>query len=101
MYAVMYAVIGRWNMDPGREVDQSREVRDVIVPMVTARPGFVAGYWSRDPETGRSHTTIVWETEESAREFKELVDESRQRVATFGVTNDFLVVTDVLAEVHR
>jgi hypothetical protein len=101
MYAVMYAVIGRWNMDPGREVDQSREVRDVIVPMVTARPGFVAGYWSRDPETGRSHTTIVWETEESAREFKELVDESRQRVANFGVTNDFLVVTDVLAEVHR
>jgi len=52
-------------------------------------------------ETGRSHTTIVWETEESARDFKEMVDESRQRAATFGVTNDFLVVTDVLAEVHR
>jgi hypothetical protein len=97
----MYAVIGRWNMDPSREADQSRELRDVIVPMVTARPGFVAGYWSRDPETGRSHTTIVWETEESARDFKELVDESRQRAATYGVTNDFLVVADVLADVHR
>jgi hypothetical protein len=97
----MYAVIGRWNMDPSREADQSRELRDVIVPMVTARPGFVAGYWSRDPETGRSHTTIVWETEESARDFKELVDEGRQRAATFGVSNDFLVVADVVADVHR
>jgi hypothetical protein len=97
----MYAVIGRWNTDPSREADQSREVRDVIVPLVAARAGFVGGYWSRDPETGRSHTTTMWETEESAREFKTLVDDSRQLAATFGVTNDFLVVTDVLAEVHR
>ena len=97
----MYAVIGRWNMDPSREADQSRELRDVIVPLVMARPGLVAGCWSRDPETGRGHSTIVWETEESARDFKELIDESRQRAAAFGVTNDFLVVTDVLAEVHR
>jgi hypothetical protein len=97
----MYAVIGRWNTDPSREADQSRELRNVIVPMVTARPGFIAGYLSRDPETGRSHTTTVWETEESARDFKAMVDKCRQRAATFGVTNDFLIVTDVVAEVHR
>ena len=97
----MYAVIGRWNMDPSRDDDQSPELRDVIAPMVTASPGFVAGYWSRDPETGRGHTTVVWETEESARDFKEMVDERRQLAATFGVTNDFLVVTDVLADAHR
>jgi hypothetical protein len=97
----MYAVIGRWSVDPSREDEQSRELHDVIVPMISVRPGFVAGYWSRDPETGRSHTTIVWETEESAHDFKELVDRQRQLAASFGVTNDFLVVTDVLANAHR
>ena len=97
----MYAVIGRWSVDPSREDEQSRELHAVIVPMISGRPGFVAGYWSRDPETGRGHTTVVWETEESARDFKEMVDERRQLAATFGVTNDFLVVTDVLADAHR
>ncbi len=74
----MYAVIGRWNVDPAREEDQSR-----------------------DPETSRSHTTIVWDTAESARDFKAMVDATRQVAATFGVTNDFLVITDVLVEAHR
>ena len=97
----MYAVIGRWSVDPSREDEQSRELHAVIVPMISGRPGFVAGYWSRDPETGRGHTTIVWDTEESAHDFKELVDGQRQLAASFGVTNDFLVVTDVLANAHR
>jgi hypothetical protein len=97
----MYAVIGRWSTDPERETDHHRDLREVLIPLVAARPGFVSGAWSRDPQTGRSHATIIWETEESALAFKALVDGSRRIAATLGVTTDFLVVTDVLAEVHR
>jgi hypothetical protein len=96
----MHAVVGRWTMDPRHVEEQDRELHDVIVPLVTARPGFVAGYWTRDLETGRAHTTIVWDSEESARDFKSMVDGRRQRAAQFGVTNDFLVITDVLAQAH-
>jgi len=98
--ATMYAVIGRWTVDQRLREEQDRELHDVIVPTVTAHPGFVAAYWTRDPETGRGHTTIVLETEESARAFKALVEGRRQRAADAGVTNDFLVITDVLAHAH-
>ena len=97
----MYAVIGRWTMDPSRTEEHDRELHDVIVPMVKAHPGFVAAYWARDPQTGLRHTTIVLDSAESAHAFKALVESRRQRAAAAGVTNDFLVVTDVLADAHR
>ena len=97
----MYAVIGRWTLDPGRAEEHDRELHDVIVPMVKAHPGFVAAYWARDPQTGLRHTTIVLDTEESAHAFKAMVEGRRQHAAASGVTNDFLVITDVLADAHR
>lgn len=97
----MYAVVGRWVVDQAHLKEQDRELHDVVVPMVKSHPGFVAGYWTRDPETGRTHTTIVLETEEAARAFKTRVEGRRQRAAQAGVTNDFLVITDVLADAHR
>lgn len=97
----MYAVVGRWQTDPSRTDDQDRELRDVVVPGVRDLPGFVAGYWTRDPESGRTHTTVVWESEAAARGFKAMLDADRQRAATSGITNDFLVVTAVLADASR
>jgi hypothetical protein len=97
----MYAVIGRWTVDHSRTEEQNRELHDVIVPMVRAHPGFVAGYWTRDPDSGRTHTTVVLETEASAHAFKALVEGRRQLSASAGVINDFLVITDVLAAAYR
>jgi hypothetical protein len=97
----MYAVVGRWTMNQGLVEEQHRVLHDVIVPAARAFPGFVAGYWTRDRESGRTHTTIVLETEESAQAFKTMVEKNRQRAAGTGVTNDFLVITDVLADAHR
>lgn len=51
-------------------------------PLVATRLGFVAGYWTRDPETGRAHITVVWESERAARNFKELLDEHRRHTAS-------------------
>jgi hypothetical protein len=96
----MYAVVGRWTMDQVHLEEQDRELHDVIVPMVKSHPGFVAGYWTRDPETSGTHTTIVLDTEVAARAFKASVEGRRQPAAQAGMTNDFLVITDVLADAH-
>lgn len=96
-----YAVVGRWYADPERGADQDRELHDVIVPAVRELPGFVAGFWTRDPESGRDHTTIVFDDEGAARAFKAALDADRRHAATVGVTNDYLIITDVLAEAHR
>jgi hypothetical protein len=88
-------------MDQTRVEEQDRELREVIVPLVKEYPGFVAGYWTRDPESGRSHSTILLEDEESARAFKATVEGRASHRAEYGVTSDFLVITDVLADAHR
>jgi hypothetical protein len=93
-----YAIVGRWYADPHRIGDQNRELRDVIVPMLRARPGFVAGYWTRDPDSGRTHATILFSDENSARDVKAAIDADRQHAALLGITNDYLIVADVLAE---
>jgi hypothetical protein len=100
-HPTQYAVIGRWSMDHSRAADQDRELADVIVPMVKAQPGFVAGYWARDPESGRTHSVIVLDDERSADNFREMVQSRRQHEAEFGVVNDFLVVADVVASAYR
>lgn len=93
----MHAVIGRWATDPSRAEVLDRRLHDLVLPLIAARPGFVAGYWTRDPETGRAHTVVVWDTEAHARRFKAALDARRRCAAELGVVNDFLVVTDVLA----
>jgi hypothetical protein len=94
----MHAVVGVWTVAPDRSESRERELRDVIVPSVTAHPGFVAGYWMHDAETGKSHTTIVLDSEESARSFKALVVGNAQAQARAGITADYLAVVDVVAD---
>jgi hypothetical protein len=88
-------------MDHSRAAEQDRELIDVIVPMVKTQSGFVAGYWARDPEAGRTHSVIVLDDARSAANFREMVQSRRRYEAEFGVVNDFLVVADVIASAHR
>ena len=56
-------------------------LRDEAVPRVSQAPGFVAGYWVRlDGDQGRS--TIVFESEDAAREVAERVAAPPEGVAT-------------------
>lgn len=95
----MYAVVGIWTAAEGQRDEQDRGLHDEVIPLVKAQPGFVAGYWMRDPETGKAHTTIVLDSEESANAFKALVVGRAQHRARVGITNDLLAVAEVLAEV--
>jgi hypothetical protein len=95
-----YAIVGRWYADPNQRHDQSRELHETIVPDLRGRAGFLAGYWTRDPESGRTHATILFADETAAREYKALLDANRQKAATLGVIDDYLIVADVLAEAY-
>jgi hypothetical protein len=95
-----YAIVGRWYADPHRTADQDRELDNAIVPMLRGRPGFVAGYWTRDLESGRTHATILFDDEGAARDCKAALDAGRQHAATVGITNDYLIVAEVFPEAH-
>jgi hypothetical protein len=88
-------------MDPARREELDRGLTELIIPSIRSHPGFLAGYWMRDPESGKGHTTIVLETEPSARAFKDAVLGNAQNQARAGITNDSLAVVELLAEAQK
>jgi hypothetical protein len=94
----MYAIVGVWSTDEGRDEEQRRALEDRIVPLTRARPGFVTGYWMRDAETGKAHTAVVFADEESAEGFKRFVESRSQEAARAGMTADFCALVEVVAQ---
>lgn len=97
----MHAVVGIWTVDEARHDEQRRLLHDQVIPLVEAQPGFVSGYWMHDPETGKSHTTVVFTDRRSARGFKTLVERATRQAAQAGVTSDILSTVEVLADAHQ
>lgn len=52
--------------------DALENLRGDIVPRVSQAPGFKAGYWYGDGQT-KGYATIVFETEENAKGFVEML----------------------------
>jgi hypothetical protein len=96
----MHAVVGIWTVDDGRRDEQNRALRQEVVPLTMAQHGFVCGYWMHDPETGKSHTTIVFDDEASAGAFKTFVEGRTRAAAQIGVTADILAMVEVIADSH-
>ncbi|HCT77922.1 MAG TPA: hypothetical protein DGG94_16495 [Micromonosporaceae bacterium] len=94
----MHAVVGVWTVDESQLDERDRALREEVVPLTQDQPGFVCGYWMHDPETGRGHTTIIFDSRESAGRFKALVESRAQKAAQVGVTGDTLATVQVLAE---
>ncbi len=44
-----------------------------VVPRVSSAPGFVAGYWTRSQDCGNGLATIVFESEDAARQASEMI----------------------------
>jgi hypothetical protein len=42
-------------------------LREQIVPMVSAAPGFVAGYWTRSDDGSNGMSLVAFESEEAAQ----------------------------------
>lgn len=65
----MHAVVVRVTIN---DVEASETVlREQVVPRVSQAPGFVAGYWTRQDDSGLS--IVVFESEDDARRMSEQV----------------------------
>jgi hypothetical protein len=97
----MYAVVGIWNIDPSLRDQQDQGLHELVIPSVRNHPGFVVGYWMRDVHSGKGHTTIVLDSEQSAQSFKESVLSNSQNQAKAGITADSLAVVEIIAQAQR
>ena len=93
----MYALVSVWTMAEGRLDEQLTGLHNQEVPKVTKLPGFVAGYWNRDPVTGKAHGLTVFENETEARRLKEFIQGDTKGAAEAGMTYDSLAIVEVLA----
>jgi hypothetical protein len=95
------AVQAVWTMaeagsDAGKRDD---ELRDRIVPGVTALPGFVLGIWARSADGTRSHNTIVFEDPAGADALVAQIEANKPRSTAAGVHLHSLEIMDVIVEV--
>ena len=81
----VHAVVSVWNVEKGREEEQQRGLEQ-LVPMVQRAPGFVAGYWTSDLESGKAYTMIVLESEQAAQQFKAMVESNPPGAAVHAAT---------------
>lgn len=65
----MHAVIVNVTLSDPEEA--TRHLREEIVPGVKQAPGHVAGYWTREGDSGTS--MVVFESEETANAMSEMV----------------------------
>ena len=87
MHAVLVSVTLN---NPGAALEN---LRNDIVPRVSQSPGFVAGYWYGDGQT-KGASTIVFESEENARAFVEMV---REQPGSGDATIEDMEVHEVVA----
>ena len=68
----MHAVVVRVTVTDREGAEQ--RLRDEVVPQVSSAPGFQAGYWTREGDSGLS--MVIFDTEENARAAAERVPTS-------------------------
>jgi hypothetical protein len=93
----MYAVVGRWTMDPSRAEQQQAFLTERIVPSVRRAEGFVAGYWSRPAPDGVAYSFIVFADEDSAAAFAESVKRDPHDRRVTGVHGGALTIVQIAA----
>lgn len=89
----MHAVVTRVHVQEGPEA--TKYLRETIVPTVKQAPGFVAAYWVRLEGGDEGNSTIVFESEDAARQ---AADRIRENVSQNpGVTLESVTVGEVVA----
>ena len=66
MSRATHATLATFTMDLSREGEQRGVLEHVIVPGVSASPGFVSGHWTLDRETAQSHVLLTFESADHA-----------------------------------
>jgi hypothetical protein len=67
----MHAVVVRVTIN---DFETARPIlENEVVPRVSGAPGFVAGYWTRSEDGGNGLATVVFDSEDSARQASEMI----------------------------
>lgn len=85
----MHAVVVRVTVNNPQGAEQ--RLREEVVPRASNAPGFQAGYWTRDGQSGLS--MILFDSEENARAAADQIPAAVPE----GVTFDGLEVREVVA----
>jgi hypothetical protein len=93
----VHAVIGRVNIELGRENEAQEFLTANVVPMVKQSPGLVGGYWLA-PQDGKGLGITIYETEDAARKAVEM---AQQGPRPEYVTWDSIEVREVIAQTSR
>jgi hypothetical protein len=72
-------------MDLARESEQRDGLSRLIVPSVSASPGFVAGTWTLDRELGESVVMVTFDSAENATTFAANVRANASHQAAVGI----------------
>lgn len=85
----MYAAVVRVTVSDPEGAEQS--LREEVVPRASGAPGFQAGYWTRDGQSGLS--MLIFDSEEHARAAAEQIPAAVPE----GVTFEGIEVREVVA----
>jgi hypothetical protein len=85
----MHAVVVQVTVNDPENAQQ--RLQSEVVPRVSSSPGFQAGYWTREGNTGLS--MVVFDSEENARNAAERIPEGMPE----GVTLEDIGVREVVA----
>ena len=94
----MYGVAITWNMDVTRAADQQRVLQEEIVTSVSKTPGFVSGYWTANPSTGKSYTFTIVESEEAANTMMKGVQAGHQDAERHGARLETIGIGEIVAK---
>ncbi len=97
----MYGVVAVFNLNRVWDEEQQRTVEEQLIPTTRQVPGFVSGYWMRDPAEPRSNVLTIWDTEEQTRTFIGLVRGRRPEAEKAGVGYESMTLVEVIGEAHR
>ena len=85
----MHAVVVRVSVSNREDAEQ--RLPDEVVPQVSSTPGFQAGYWTRDGDSGLA--MVIYDSEENARAQAERVPTTMRE----GVVLEGVEVREVVA----
>jgi quinol monooxygenase YgiN len=92
----MYAVVGKWQMDPSQVEQQDRVLSDEIVPMVKQAPGFISAYWGRSVDQADSVSFVSFEDRTDAERFAAVVDTDPEGRSQYGVAAGWLSIVEII-----
>ncbi len=92
-----HATLATFTMDPSREEEQRFVLDHVIVPGVTASPGFVSGHWTFDRAASQSLVLLTFESAEHAEAMVVNVRGNAENQRAAGIELESIRVLEVIA----